>query len=96
MLLVPLQIHQNAILDRLLHRSLLDPYLRHPPTRLRALIHLSRCLLEYGIDLGDDTRDGRVDVGCGLDGLDAAYNVVGRELKVDGGKLDEDNVAELA
>ena len=88
-LTIPLLIHQRLHLPRI---AQLNP--RQPPLRLRARIDNPRLLLERIIRLHNLARDGRHDVGGGFDGLDGADGVALADFEVEGGELDEDDVAE--
>ena len=69
--------------------------LHHPAPAKRVGVHLRRVVDERLVDLDDLSRDGRVDVGRGLDGLDDAVGLSCGDLGADLGELDVDDVAEL-
>src|SRR6185436_10716340 len=65
------------------------------PRGIRVLVHLLGRAPEIGVRGHDLAGNRRVDVGGGLDGLDHAHRVAGRDLAPDLGRLDEDDVAQL-
>src|SRR5215203_6297474 len=72
-----------------------EPDLEQPALDLRVLVEQLRVVHHGVVDLDDLARDGRVDLGDGLDGLDGAELVVGVEHLADLRQLDEHHLPQL-
>mmetsp|Transcript_12883 Transcript_12883/g.45717 ORF Transcript_12883/g.45717 Transcript_12883/m.45717 type:complete len:205 (-) Transcript_12883:31-645(-) len=90
-LLVRRRVHELLEL-----RGLGDLDLDEPAVLERGRVDEARRVAECLVHLGDGARDGRVDVGGGLDRLDGAKRLALDDLVADVGEVDEDDVAEFA
>lgn len=68
--------------------------LRQPPVALWTLVDGARCVFQHAVGFDDLSGNGGHDVGGGFDGLDGAHGVAFGYGEVEGGELDEDDVAE--